>query len=44
MKDLEKAELTAEMMQAASDGNKEVAAIMSRMIKAELKNIRTPTS
>jgi phage/plasmid-associated DNA primase len=41
MKDPEKAELTEEMMQAALDGNKELAAIFSRMIKAELDNTKS---
>lgn len=44
MKDSEKAELTEEMMQAALDGNKELAAIFSRMIKAELDNIKSSAS
>jgi len=44
MKDPEKAELTEEMMQAALDGNKGLAAIFSRMIKAELDNIKSSAS
>jgi len=40
MKDPEKAELTEEMVQAELDGNKELAAIFSRMIKAEVDNIK----
>jgi hypothetical protein len=44
MKDPEKAELSEEMMRAALDGNKELAAIFSRMMKAELDNIKSSAS
>jgi len=44
MKDPEKAELTEEMMKAGLDGNKELAAIFSRMMKAELDNIKSSAS
>ncbi len=40
IKDPEKAEAITEIMLAALNGNKELAGIMSRMIKAELDDSR----
>lgn len=42
IKDPEKAELMTDIVKAASNGNKELADILSRMIKAELDSVRTP--
>ena len=41
IKDPKRAELMTEIVKAASNGNKELADILSRMIKAELDSIRT---
>jgi len=44
IKDPKRAEIAVEMMEAASNGNKELANIISRMIKAELDSIRNPAN
>jgi transcriptional regulator with XRE-family HTH domain len=43
IKDPQKAEMVAKIMQASFDGNSELADIMSRMIKTELDNLKAPS-
>lgn len=44
IKDPKKAELATEMMQAASNGNRELADVLTRIIKAELDSIKSSAS